>query len=208
MPRGKTASRYSLAERRRVAFSLFTKGFTNEQVAKELNVHKGTVKQYRDAYDEEIALQVQANPNLLRDALKNTVQALGEIDEVRRSAWQEYEAAQHDLTTKCPSCEHEFVVQGAPSITTRNQLLKTITAAQDQRAKLLGLFGVKAEFLHHVNAVRLVQERLLQFMRQHLCAADKAKLETLMMGELREHFMTASNMPAIPAELTSGGSDG
>lgn len=203
MPRGRTESPHRLQERKRLAFSMFTKGYTNAQVAERLTVHPGTVVQYRQQYEEEISSQVQSNPGLLRDVLQNTVQALTELDEVRRSAWMEYEAATHPVQVQCPcGCEYEFVALEASSITTRNQLLKTITAAQEQRAKLLGLFGVKADFLHHVNAIRLVQERLLAFMRQHLCTVDKEKLEALMLGELREHFMTAANMPAIPAEIT------
>ena len=204
MPKGRTGSSYSLQERRRLAFGYFTKGYTNEQIAKLLHVHKGTVAQYRQQYEDEISDQVQLNPNLLRDVLRNTVTALTELDEVRRSAWREYEEASEDVIVTCPcGCEHEFVALRAASISTRNQLLKTITGAQEQRGKLLGLFGVKAEFLHHVNQVRFVQERLLAFMKQSLCATDKALLEQMMVTEFGDMMGSIQKVPALP-ELGPG----
>lgn len=205
MPRGRTSSPYTLGQRKRLAASMFTKGYSAAEVAERLGIHPGTAAQYRQEFEDSLGDAAAANPGLLKDVLRNTVQALNELDQVRKHAWEEYEAAQHDVTAVCPVCEHHFVAERASSTVTRNQLLKTITAAQDQRAKLLGLFGVKADFLHHVNAIRLVQEKLLNFMRQELCEEDKQKLEALLTGpELGPHVGVSQAMPAIPAEITAG----
>lgn len=201
MPRGRTESSYSLHERRQMAFSWFTQGYTDHEVAARLNVRAETVAQYRTQYEQSLAQQVARNPTMLRDVLENTVRALSELDEVRKRAWEEYESATRPMRSVCPDCEHEFIQHTVSSPTTRNALLGTITKAQEQRAKLLGLFGVKADFLQHVNSVRMVQEALLAFMRQELCTADKAKLEALMTNELADHFNRSAAMPPIPAEL-------
>jgi len=174
---------------------MFTRGFTNDQVAERLTVTEQTVANYRTDYERELADQLRANPSLLRNVLENTVRALGELDQARRAAWEEYEHASHDLT--CPNCS--TVVSNVSSPVTRNNLLNTIIKAQDQRGKLLGLFGVRQEFLMHVQSVRLLQEAILEFMRTELCPEDKAKLERLILEQLGDHIDATSSVPAIPA---------
>jgi transposase-like protein len=197
VPRGRTDSELNLHERKRVAYDMFTRGHTNAQVASRLNVHPATVKNYREEYEEDLRSQMASNPGLLRNVLENTVRALAELDQVRQAAWDEYEAAARDIEAICPNCAHEFIAGTSASATTRNQILGQITKAQELRSKLLGLFGVKQEFLLHVQHVRMVQDTLLTFMREQLCAADKAKLEELLIGELGEHVTASSGMPMV-----------
>lgn len=195
MPRGVTRSTLSLHERRRVAFEMFTQGYTNRQVADRLSIHPGTAKMYREEWEASIQQEAVDNPELLRDVITNTTRQLAELDLVRQRAWQEYETASSRQAAHCPTCA-ETVYVDVSSPTTRNQLLNTITKAQELRAKLLGLFGVKAEFMLHVQSVRAIQEKLIGFMRNELCAEDKEKLERLLTDASDD--VHRSNMPMLP----------
>lgn len=201
MPRGSTRSQLSLQQRKELANQRFTQGFTNSQIAEELGVDPTTVGQYRRQYEEQIAGEAATNPQLLRDVLANTIRALAELDVVRQSAWDEYNRSIAAHHIRCPECDHQFTEVSGAGAQTRNQLLNTVTKAQEQRGKLLGLFGVKQEFFLHVQNVRIVQEHLLAFMAQHLCAEDKAKLETLLTGELAPMIGAAAGMPILEAEI-------
>lgn len=198
MPRGVTQSDLDLRQRKEKAFEYFTKGFSNAKVTQLLNVHQQTTAGYREEYEQELQRQADANPTLLTDMLRNTVRLLQELDEVKLAAWEEHERASHSVIATCPHCNEDLEVEGVSSPSTRNQLLNTIIKAQDQRAKLLGLFGVKAEFFNQVSAVQHVQSALLQFMREQLCQEDKRKLETLLTGELAQH-LTRSQSATVPA---------
>ena len=202
MPRGRTVSPLSLQQRKARARQRFIQGYSNDDIAAELGIHPTTVGIYRHEYEADLAEQAKANPQLLRDVLANTVRALAELDEVRRRAWEEYEASRTRHHLHCPECDHEFDSIVAGGAQTRNQLLNTITKAQDQRAKLLGLFGVKQEFFLHVQSVRVVQEHLLAFMAQHLCSEDKQKLEHLLTGELAQ-YMGSPTLPILELEAVN-----
>jgi predicted transcriptional regulator len=203
MPRGRTASGLTLQQRKSKARERFTQGFSNEQIAVELDIHPTTVGQYRREYEADLGAAARANPELLRDVLNNTVRALQELDMVRQRAWEEYESSRARHHFECPECGHEFDEVSGTGAQTRNQLLNTITKAQEQRGKLLGLFGVKQEFFLHVQNVRVVQETLLAFMAQHLCAVDKRKLEELLTGELAPH-LGGNALPIIELEAVGG----
>jgi hypothetical protein len=198
MAKGKTKSEYSLGERRERAYELFMRGRTVIDVSRMLGVHYETASRYRQEYEQRIREVAQANPGMLREVLDNTVRALAELDQVRRAAWDEYEDASHPTVMVCPNCEAEIEIPAANRLV-RNSLLNTLVKVQEQRSKLFGLFGVKAEFLSLVNSVRHVQTKLLEFMRRELCAADRQKLETLLLGELRPYMEADESFPALPS---------
>lgn len=185
MPRGSTASELSLHERREKAGKMFSRGASNSQVAKELNVHPDTARRYREEYEADLITSARNNPQMLTDVLLNTMRALDELDQVREEAWRMYEEALTD--------------EGEPRHTVRQTYLKTILSAQEQRAKLYGLFGVKAEFFAHVQNVRIVQQKLIQFMQTNLCAEDRSKLEEFLTSEDVRRFMQQSgDLPELP----------
>lgn len=179
MPKGKTASTLGLSQRREQAFRRFLQGWNNVDVAKDIGVTAETVARYRNEYQEQITTQARENPRLLLNVIPNTVQSLHELEAVRKATWDEYE---------------ENVDR--PAI--RQQCLRTLTSIQAERAKLLGLFGVKQEFLLHVQNVQHVQQRILDWMRQNLCAEDREKLTKFLTTELAE-YMPESQAP--PADL-------
>lgn len=195
--RGRTDSPLSLRERKKVAFDCFSRGFTNDQVKSRISVTDETVGNYRREYEGELRQQMLDNPGLLRNVLENTVRGLEELDQARRALWEEYEAATHPLVLQCPYCEEEHSYLRVSSPQTRNQILGNIMKSQELRSRMLGLFGVKQEFLLHVQSVRAIQEALLGFMRENLCSEDKVKLERLLTEELGAHLDQTHSMPVL-----------
>lgn len=165
MSRGKSRSPLRVGARKQRAFEMFGKGYSNVEVADDLQVTPGTASRYRKEYEAQLQSQVKANPELLKDVLGNTVRALEELDKVRAAAWEV-----HDNTN---------------SENVRLSALGRITAAQDQRAKLFGLFGVKAEYFLHVEQVRAQQHKIIEFLTKELCPADRIKLEEYLINEFR-----------------------
>lgn len=185
MTRGSTASTLSLHERREKAAKLFSRGASNTQVSKELNVHPDTARRYREEYESDLITSARNNPQMLTDVLLNTMRALDELDQVRAEAWEMYEDA--------------LTEDGEPRHSVRQTYLKTILTAQEQRAKLYGLFGVKAEFFAHVQNVRIVQQKLLQFMQENLCTQDRSKLEAFLTSdEVRRFMQQSGELPELP----------
>lgn len=162
MSKGKTESKMRIGERKQKAFEGIKQGLTNVEIAKRIKVSPGTVSRYRKDYIAQISDQARNNPDLLRDVLGNTIKALEELDLVKAEAWKLYNRTNSE--------------------TTKISCLARITACQDQRAKLFGLFGVKAEFFLHVDAIRQQQSKLLEFMGEHLCPTDRIALEAYIVS--------------------------
>lgn len=179
----KSKSDLTRAERRERGFKLIAKGYTNVEIAHELKCHPDTVTRMRKAYAEQVQSEAAANPHLLNEVLANTVRVLAELDLIRKEAWAAHDGGVFvDHEVECPNCEqpHEISLWRGAKGETKSQLLRILLQANDQKAKLYQLFGVKAEFMAHVNQVALLQQRLVQFMRDVLCEEDKARLEELL----------------------------
>jgi len=171
--KGKTKSKYKIGERKQKAFVGIKKGLSNIEIAKDIEVSPGTVSRYRKEYIEKIRDEARNNPDLLRDVLGNTIKALEELDLVKAEAWKLFNKTNSEQTKI--SC------------------LARVTACQDQRAKLFGLFGVKAEFFLHVDAIRQQQTKLLEFMGEHLCPQDRIALESYIVSAF------AGELAALPS---------
>lgn len=180
MSRGRTASPLRLGARRIKAREMFIQGFSNVEVARELLISPDTAARYRKVYEDEVNDTAVTNPGLLRNVVANTIKALDENDRMRAEAWKEYERS----TTAGQK-------QGFMAI---------ILKAQDQRHKLFGLFGVRAEYFQHVALVRAQQEKLVQFLTEHLCNADRLKLEEFIVAEFAAEL---SSMPEV-IEIEAG----
>lgn len=177
--RGSSDSPYSLGERRERAFKMYSRGRTNKDVMEDLQVSEDTAGRYRQLYETNIRRIAAANPGLLRDVLQNTIQQLGELDQVRTEAWTNYESA--------------------ATGSLKASYLSLIAKVQDQRAKLYGLFGVKHEYFVMVQQVHEVQVRLIQFMRRELCADDRRKLESFMTNDLAGYIDDTQILDEFPA---------
>lgn len=188
MPRGQTESPHDLDTRKEIAYRRFAQGYRNTAIAAEIQVTPDTVARYRSAYEADISDLARSNPRMLQDVVANTLRSLNEIDLVRHNAWERIEQGGRVQLVECDNCEHEVEVEFPISDQNRNGLLSTILKAQEQRAKIYGVFGVKAEFLQQVANVKIVQELLIGWMRNNLCETDRAKLEEFMVTELREYM--------------------
>lgn len=179
--KGRAGSSFSLRERRERAYEMFAKGNRVSQVAKKLGVRWDTAKRYEKEYQVGLRSEAGKNPQMLQNVLENTIRTLEELDIVRRQAWADYE--------KCTSKQ------------TRALFLNTVLRAQAQRNQLFGLIGVRQEYVLTINNVRIVQDRLLEFMSKHLCEKDKEKLERFMLEDLKDYL--DERPPVIPAEIVS-----
>lgn len=183
MGKGKTKSKLTLSERREEASELFAKGFNVSDVARRLRVSWETAKSYKLWHDERIENAATENPQLLQDVLKNTIASIGELDQIRKEAWRTYHTAE--------------------SKQIKLQALNTIRQAQQDKAKLFGLFGVKQDFYVHVQNVTVVQNKILDFLSRELCEADRRKLEAfLATPELQRYMGQAQGIPVL--ELGEG----
>lgn len=202
----KTRSKMTLSERREAAYTLFAKGFTNKAVAESLKVNKDTVKGYRDRYEASIQAQAQANPAFLRDVVANTFRSLHELDKIREDAWKHMERRKEkrEFEVECPECGEGFIFTTKLDYEipdqTRVQYQNVLLKAQDQRAKLFGIMGVKQEIMVAMMQVKAVQDRLLHFMAEHLCAADRAELEDFLQSPEIAQYMSAGS-PASQVAL-------
>lgn len=197
MARGRTNSPIPLRERKKMAWDMFSRGFTSDQVRAKIQVTTETVSEYRRQYESELRQQMLDNPGLLRNVLENTVRGLEELDQARRALWEEYDGAIHPVMLVCPHCDQDIEHLQVTSPSTRNQILGNIMKSQELRSRMLGLFGVKQEFLLHVQSVRAIQEALLGFMRENLCSEDKVKLERMLTEELGAHLDQTHSMPVL-----------
>lgn len=178
MPRGSTRSALTLSERREEASALYLKGFTPSEVAKKLHVTWDTAKSYKAWHEDRISQQAKENPQLLADVLKNTVEMLAELDQVRAAAWRTFHTAE--------------------SRQIKLQALNTIRQAQQDKAKLFGLFGVKQDFYTLVVNVKTVQDRILEFLARELCESDRRKLETFLTSPELQQYMSLGALPEAP----------
>jgi hypothetical protein len=154
----------------------------------KLGMTQQTVIKYRKEWELKLQQQAADHPQLLVDILNNTIKQQEQLHEAIRQAYQDHEKASVGMLVVCPECEEEYIYP-FQNLALRNQIMKTIVSIHDQESKLLGLFGVKAEFFSHVANVQAFQMKLLDFCRNHLCDADRKKLEELMTsGELAVHM--------------------
>lgn len=166
------------------------KGWTIVAVAADLSVTEETASRYKHEYQDKIQQQAAANPSMLVEVLQNALVALDENDTIRRHAWEDFDNCD-GMEVEC-DCGTVLVLPPRPS-TTRNAYLKTILSAQEQRAKIYGLFGVKAEFYQQVAHIKQLQDKLIEFMKRELCPEDRAKLLRLLADE-----GPVGDIPALP----------
>jgi len=185
MPKGKTRSSLSLRERREQAFRMYEQGYTPTEVAKELRVSRATAHTYKKKYEESIEEEARLHPGLMRDVLANTIRSLRELDRIRADAWKRLNEKRVHKYVECPDCGSDFdvVVREPASDQSRVQYHNVLIRAQEQRAKLFGVLGVKQEVFVMITQVKLVQDRILNFLQNNLCPHDRENLERFLLSD-------------------------
>src|SRR5689334_20874428 len=197
MPKGRTKSKLSREERLLFAYEKFAEGWSDVRIATQLRVTRQTVGAYRRKYEDDLSERARSNPNLLRDVVKNTMRALEELDRIREEIWQHMQPRKVTTEHTCPECDAEFTEKEYVYVTddTRSKYIGHLLKAQETRAKLLGVIGVKTEVIAAIMGVKTVADALMAFMAENLCAEDRAKLEELLMGpELRAYVAGDTNV--------------
>lgn len=157
-----------IGQRKDKARELFAKGYRNAEVAREVGVHPDTVTRYREEYEKSLREQANNNPTLLRDVVQNTVQSLEHLDHVRSEAWKRYE--------------------DADSAQVKATFLNTVLKAESERAKILGLMGVKGDTLAFVQRIKAQQDALIEHMREHLCDDCRPQLIEFIVSNFAEEL--------------------
>lgn len=207
MARGKTKSKLTLRQRREESFKLFAKGWSDVDVAKKLKVSRETASNYRKRYEAQLSEAAKGNPQFLRDVLTNTHRALSELDMIRADAWDRLDAKRSEyLDIECPECgeTHRLKVQLPVSDQARVQYQNVLLKAQDQRAKILNVLGVKQEFFIHVQNVNIVQAEILKWLQQNLPADLRESLADFISGDLAP-YMDSLDMPVIETTAIEAG---
>lgn len=199
MPRGRTRSKLSLKQRRTKAFDLFNKGYDDAEVARRCSVTRQTANNYRKIYERQIHEEARQNPTLLREVLANTMRSLKELDQIRSEAWKNLDDRKIVESVECYNCgeEIEFTLFHPVSDQSRSQYLNVLLKAQDQRAKLFGVIGVKADMLVAVAQVKIIQQKILEWMATNLEGAAREALAVFLENELAEYLNEQSPMNAL-----------
>lgn len=174
-----------------MAFSLFAKGYTNADVAKKIRVNKDTAASYRTLYEQRIHAQAAANPSFLRDVLANTMRALEELDQIRSDAWKQIsEDRYYTFETECDHCGEDIKKRVKVPIGDDNRVKyqNVLLKAQDQRSKILGVLGVKAEVIAAMTQIKIVQDQILRWLTENVEGELRDRLETFLTTELREYM--------------------
>lgn len=208
MARGKTKSTMSLKQRREKAFDLFLKGYSDLEVAQRLKVTRQTVNNYRRRYEETIHDEARSNPTLLREVVANTMRSLHELERVRSEAWKSMEDRTVEAEFTCTECGEVNVVRHSEPVSdqSRTQFLNVLLKAQDQRAKLFGVIGVKADMLVAVAQVKIIQEKIIRFIQTELDAASRERLEAFLIAEMPElsgEAPVSTALDAVDVEVLS-----
>lgn len=206
MPRGKTKSTKTLGERREAAYRLFRRGYTDVEVARKVKVTRQTAANYRKLYEAELGELVLSNPDLLRDALKNTFRNLGEIDEVRENAWKQLDRKEAVIEFHCDECgnDGEVVVLEPPGDDARTKYLGVILKSTEMRAKVLGTLGIKTEVLAAIADLRQTQDAVLRWLSENLDGDQRMALAEFLEGPQLAGYQNgtrqASALDAIDAQ--------
>lgn len=178
-------SPYDRSERKRIARKMYLRGASVSEVSRKLKVTWITAQKYRDALQDELTSTIHNNPELVQDILTNTYKLLEELDQIRSESWKQYSKKDVPVMVK-------------------NQLLNTMLKAQDQRGKLLQVMGLKQEMLIHLQMVRGLQERIIEFMSRELCHEDRDKMEAFLRDNYSGYINDADIVEGEVLELPTG----
>jgi transposase-like protein len=179
------------------AHKLFARGYSNADVAREIGVHADTATTYRRLYEEGLNKQAASNPHIFSEVLLNTQRALIELDQIRTNAWEQIQRTRI-ITVQCEHCgedtESEFPISDQSRVQYQNVILK----AQHERAQLYQLLTSRTEILVRHEHTKIVQERILGWLKDNLSLSDREKLAVFIETQLSEF------MGELPAATDPG----
>lgn len=196
----KSKSKLGLSQRRERAYEMFARGYTNTDVARELNVNKDTVTNYRKKYESSLHAQAASNPGFLQDVVANTIRSLTELDRIRADAWKRLKDRKIRIEVQCPHCDEEFTIRHELPVTdeTAARYHGVLLKAQDQRSKLFGVIGIKQEVFVAILQVKVVQDKILDWLGEHLTGSDREALaEFLESSEIAAYTQGQHSLGTI-----------
>jgi len=167
-----------IRQRKEQAAIYFRRGWTNAEVARSLGVGADTVARYRAEYEEQLRNEAASQPGLLRDVIKNAVESIRALDDLRAEAW--------DSATK----------EGLNEAT-KATFLGIALKAERQRADVLGLLGVKSDTTALYARIKAQQERLIEFMTNHLCEDDRRMLESFLVESFADDLEQITDLAGL-----------
>lgn len=200
MSKGKHRSALSRFERIELASEIYRRGGTPSDVARKVKVSRQTAYTYREIYEAQLVEKAAKNAHQLSNHPLNAQRMLDELEEARRLAFQEFQKADRKTKIQCPECEEDIIVQ-IPDPDVKAKFLGLILKAQQDRAKLLGALGVKADTLAAVAAVKFVQDAMLKWMMENLCQVDRDALAGFLMSpDMLPYMGQQSGVPILEGE--------
>lgn len=208
MAKGKTKSKMTLRQRRERAVELIGRGFTDTDVAKDLQVSRQTAASYRRIYEDDLQAKVREAPDALRDVLGNTFRQLSELDDIRKMTWTRLNRRKAAITIECEHCgeEMDYVYQEPPTDQATVQYQNVLLKAADARSKLLGLLGVKQEVFIEIQNVNIVQTKIMAWLQNNLPPALREKLAVFIENDLAQYIGADPNdevQPVLPHSVLS-----
>ena len=182
---------------------MFAKGYTNADVARSLKINKDTAASYRTLYESRVHAQAAANPGFLRDVLSNTMRALNELDQIRADAWKQIsEKRYHVFQVECDPCGEvtETKVNVPLGDDNRVKYQNVLLKAQDQRAKILGVLGVKAEVIAAMMQIKVVQDQILRWLTENLEGELRERLTEFLTTELADYMGNQNALEVLDIE--------
>ncbi len=205
MAKGSTKSKLSLKERRERAFDLIGRGYKDVDIAADIGVSRQTAASYRRTYEDDLVRRAAEQPDVVGNAVANIFRLLAELDDVRTMAHKKLARRKKKVSITCDSCLHEmeFTYQEPPNDQATVQYQNVLLKAADQRAKVLGLMGVKQEVFVEIQNVNIVQQRLIGWLQTYLPQEWRVKLADFMESELSEYIATDEReiRPVLPASV-------
>ncbi len=180
MPRWSQQDKFRIAERRTTVASLYLRGKFQAEIAKEVNVDRGTVSRDLKAVEAEWVKSgvTDLNTAKARELAKN--------DEVERQAWAAWERSCRDLETmevtgtsqggKSRPEKVKKVTKGRPG---DPRFLDIVLDCVKQRREILGLDAPKGQEQQWPdegpNRLPLTDEELIEKCRHHIKCYDEER---------------------------------
>lgn len=163
---------------------LAMQGKKETEIAKEMGLSVGTVKNYIHEWETYIRQRTSDNPDLLEKVLENTVAFLENYDYILKEAWQVYNDAK-DMNIAA----------------TRLQSLKLIHELTTQKARLVQLLGPKTDMRAQERARRA--ERVNAILSESIrnVISDCERCRPILWDELQSMF-TPDNSEEVEAVIS------
>jgi predicted transcriptional regulator len=164
MAKGKTKSSLSYSERKETAFDLFTRHWTNADIARHLEVTPETISSYKKEWEKLSEEAVWNDPNYLNKILEHTRGRIDELEKVISRTWD--------------------VADGSDNQNAKVSALRTIKDTIMDVAKLQRLTDTRIEIVNQAEKALQVQTVILEMINQVI--QDCPRCKQALSDKLRE----------------------